>query len=123
MSKFCCVCGREIITDLPYYCEGYNTFTCSNECHDVHRWDVLAARFNVEGQHTYFVVNNHLYEIGDEKDEPHGMSGRYYVIQFDDGTMRDTHSLWFIADVPKSKRKIFKQNARFIQKGECGYYA
>ena len=115
MSKFCCVCGREILTELPYYCEGYNTFTCSNECHNTHRWDVLAARFNVEGQHTYFVINNHLYEIDDE---PGGMSGRHYVIQFEDGTIRDTYSLWFIADVPKDKRHIFKQNARFIQKGE-----
>jgi signal peptidase I len=76
----------------------------------------------VPGQHEYFVVNSKLYQIGSNDDMPRGMGGRYYVIQFEDGTVQNTRSLWVIGDVPESKRKIFKQNARFIQKGEYGNY-
>ena len=123
MSKFCCVCGREIEEHDRYYCVAPDTFTCfSKECYTKYRWDILAARYVVPGQHEYFVANGKLYQIGSDKDEPQGSGGRYYVIQFEDGTMRDTRSLWVIGDVPKSKRKIFKQNARFIQKGACGDY-
>ena len=123
MNKYCCVCGREFKENEPYYCVGPNTYTCyEGDCWSIHRWDILAARFVVEQQHEYFVVNNQLYQIGSEKDDPQGSSGRYYVIQFEDGTIRDTHSLWFIADIPESKRKIFKQNAHFIQKGEYDNY-
>lgn len=121
MSKFCCVCGREIKEHEPYYYAGPNTYACyEGDCWSIYRWNVLAARFVVGRQHEYFVVNNRLYQIGSEKDDPQGSDGRYYVIQFEDGTVRDTRSLWFIGDVPKSKCKIFKQNAHFIQKGECG---
>ena len=123
MSKFCCVCGREIKEYEPYYCVAPNSFTCLNdECRTKYHWDLLAARYILPKQHEYFVVNGKLYQIGSDKDEPRGMGGRYYVIQFEDETVRDTRSLWFIGDVPKSKRKIFKQNAHFIQKGECGNY-
>lgn len=123
VSKFCCVCGCEIKDSEPYYCVAPNTFTCFNdECHTKYHWDLLAARYVVPGQHEYFVVNGKLYQIGSNDDMPRGMGGRYYVIQFEDGTVRDTRSLWFISDVPKFKSKIFKQNAHFIQKGECGNY-
>lgn len=118
MSKFCCVCGRKLMEYEPYYCVAPNTFTCfSGECHTEYHWDLLAARYVVPRQHEYFVVNNKLYQIGSEDDNPRGMDGRYYVIQFEDGTVRGTRSLWFINDVPKEKRHIFKQNAHFIQKG------
>ena len=124
MSKFCCVCGREFKGNEPYYCVGPNTYTCyEGDCWSIHQWDLLAARYVVPGQHEYFVVNGKLYQIGSDKDEPRGMSGCFYVIQFEDGTVADTRSLWFIGNVPKSKRKIFKQNAHFIQKGKCGDYA
>lgn len=123
MSKFCCVCGREIKEHEPYYCVALNTFTClTDECRDKYHWDLLAARYVVPGQHEYFVVNSKLYQIGSNDDMPRGMGGRYYVIQFEDGTVQNTRSLWVIGDVPESKRKIFKQNARFIQKGEYGNY-
>jgi len=124
VSKFCCVCGCEIKEHEPYYCVAPNTFTCfSDECHTKYRWDLLAARYVVPGQHEYFVVNGKLYQIGSDKDEPRGMSSRFYVIMFEDNHVVTTRSLWFIGDVPKSKRKIFKQNAYFIQKGACGDYA
>jgi len=115
MSKLCCVCGREIKEHEPYYCVAPNTFTCFNdECYIKYRWDLLAARYIAPGQHEYFVTNNKLYQIGSDKDELRGFSGNYYVIQFEDETIRDTHSLWFIAEIPEDKRHIFKQNARFI---------
>lgn len=115
MNKFCCVCGHEIKEHEPYYCVAPNTFTCfSDECHTKYRWDLLAARYVAPGQHEYFVADNKLYQIGSNNDVPRGMGGRYYVIQFEDGTVRDTRSLWSIGDVPESKRKVFKQNARFI---------
>ncbi len=121
MSKFCCVCGREFKENEPYYCVGPNTYTCyKGDCWSIHRWDLLAARYVVPGQHEYFVTNNKLYQVGSDKDEPRGMGGRFYAIMFEDNHLVTTRSLWFIGDVPKSKRKIFKQNARFIQKGACG---
>lgn len=123
MSKFCCVCGREIKERESYYCVAPNTFTCfSNECRIKYYWDLLAARYVVPGQHEYFVVNGKLYQIGSEKDEPQGMGGRFYAIQFEDGYSTSTRSLWYIGDIPKGRRKIFKQNAHFIQKGACGDY-
>jgi len=125
VSKFCCVCGREIKGSEPYNCVNFNTFTCfDGECNSIYHWNLLAARYTtIPPQHEYFVVNNKLYRIGSDEDEPRGMGGRYYVIQFEDGTVIGTRSLWLIGDVPKSKRRIFKQNAHFIQKGECGDYA
>lgn len=121
MSRICCVCGREIKEHEPYYCVTPNTFTCFNdECHTKYHWDLLAARYVVPGQHEYFVTNDKLYQIGSDKDEPHGMGGRFYAIMFEDGYSTTTRSLWLIGDVPKRKRKIFKQNVHFIQKGECG---
>jgi len=115
VSKFCCVCGCEIKEHEPYYCVTPNTFTCFNdECHTKYHWDLLAAKYAMPGQHEFFVTNNKLYQIGSDKDEPRGMSGRFFIIQFEDGYTTITWSLWLIGNVPKHKRKIFKQNAHFI---------
>ena len=84
MSKFCCVCGREIGEHKPYYCVAPNTFTChEGDCWSIHRWDVLAARFVVDRNYEYFVTNNKLYQIGNDNDYPRGSRGRHYTIQFD----------------------------------------
>ena len=124
MSKFCCVCGREIKEYEPYYCVAPDTYTCYNEeCRIKYHWDIYAERYLTPEQHEYFVVNGKLYRIGNDDDNPRGMGGRFYVIQFEDGHCTSTRSLWYIGDIPKDKRKIFKQNAHFIQKGECGDYA
>ena len=115
MSKFCCVCGREIKDSEPYYCVGPNTYTCyEGDCWSIHRWDVLATRFVVERQHEYFVVNNQLYQIGSEKDIPCGFGGKYWSIEFFDGTYCNTNSLWFIGTIPSNKKYIFKENAKFL---------
>ena len=115
MSKFCCVCGREIKEHEPYYCVAPNTFTCySDECRTKYYWDLLAARYVVPGQHEYFVTNNKLYQIGSDKDIPRGFGGKYWSIEFFDGVYCNTNSLWFIGDIPSNKEHIFKENAIFL---------
>ena len=117
MSKVCYICGHEIKEGEPYYCIGPNSYTCgTDECYRKYFWDRLSARWIVPNQHEYFVTNNSLYQIGSDTDEPRGMDGNYYKIQFEDGTIKETHSLWFIAVIPKDRRDFFKENAHFVEK-------
>jgi len=118
MSKRCYICGHEITEDELYFSAGGNTYVCSNpSCYPIFFWDLQAARFVVDSKHEYAVINHKLYRIGSNDDDTRGMGGEYYAIRFNDGHFRDTRSLWFIGEVPLDKRKIFKENAKFIQKG------
>ena len=122
MNKYCYICGREIKPHTLFYCVGPNTHVCdSKECYKTYFWDRLAAKFVVDRTQRYVIVDNNLYEIGDEEDYPRGFGGNYYKIQLENGTIKDTHSLWFIGEIPEDKRYIFKQNAYFMQKGKIDY--
>ena len=119
MNRTCCICGREIKEGDFYYKVDSNSYTCGDqECYNTYQWNKWAERFQTPNQHEYLVINNKLYQIGSNEDQPRGSGGRYYVIQFEDGIIRDTRSLWFIIEIPKSKRKIFKQNAHILQQKE-----
>ena len=113
MSKYCYVCGREIKDNEWFYCVGPNSHVCNdNKCYKTYFWDRLTAKFVVDTQHEYAVIGSKIYSIGSDNDEPRGMSGRPWTIEFFDGTVRETNSLWYLAEVPEDKKHIFVPNAR-----------
>ena len=114
-KKVCYVCGKPINEHKLFYCVGPNSYVCgSRGCYDTYFWDRLAAKFVVDNKHEYVIANNNIYGIGQETDTPRGMSGSKHTIQFQDGTRVVTNSLWFISEIPQSKRHIFKTNEKII---------
>ena len=114
--KQCYICGKRIEDDEPYYSVGPNSYICANnECYNIHWWDKLSARYVTNVYHEYLVVDNKLYSIGADEDEPRGFGGKHWIIEFFDGVRRETNSLWFLADIPEDKKHIFKENARFLK--------
>jgi len=115
MQKVCNVCGRVIPQGEMCYSMGDNIYLCCNEdCFDEYYWRELTEVFLADKNHEYAIVNHKLYRIGSEHDNPKGMDGKHYTILFVDGYTRETTSLWFITNITRNKRNIFKNNAQFI---------
>lgn len=114
MKKICYVCGHEIKEKEFYYTSGPNFICDSKECFHIHFWDTLAARISVDTQHHFVIVNYNVYEIGDDNDDPRGFSGKHWVIQFNDGTIIETNSLWHRGKLPTKLQNNFQDNAKFI---------
>ena len=115
MEKKCYICGRTINPHELYYTAGPNSYVCNqNDCYEKHFWDMLAARMAVDNEHQYVIIDNKVYEIGSEYDEPLGFGGKHWNIQFDDGILKETNSLWFRGDLPERLQRDFPDNAKFI---------
>lgn len=113
MDKICYICGRPITSKA--YCIGPNSYICYNkECYNAYYWDKLAALCAVDSHHEYVVCNNKVYKIGSPFDELLGSNGKEYTIQFKDGKVVKTNSLWPQGIIPEQYRKNFTSNARFI---------
>ena len=111
MNKYCYICGREIKDHTLFYCIGPNSYVCDNkECYNTYFWDRLAAKFVTDRENKYVVIDGFLYQI--DKDS----NGRHHTIQFENGNIIDTDALWSIGEIPETKRDIFKDIARFVQK-------
>ena len=118
MNKICYICGQEIKSHDFYYCVGPHSYVCNDKnCYQTYFWDRLAAKFVTDNKYQYVVINGILYQIDDDKREPKGFSGMHHTIQFENGKVIETNSLWLIGEVPETKRNIFKDNAHFVQKG------
>ena len=114
MIKQCYVCGHIIKDGEPYYSIGTNSYTCSNEkCFHFYYWDNLAARMAVDKGHNYVIVNQEVYEIGKDYDFLKGFGGRHWTIEFNDGTIIETNSLWDRGKLPDRLLHDFKDNAIF----------
>ena len=108
MSKFCYICGREIKDHTLFYCIGPNSYVCdSKECYNTYFWDRLAAKFVIDKENKYVVIDGFLYQI--DKDS----NGRHHTIQFENGNWLGELD----PEIPETKRNIFKDNAHFMQKG------
>lgn len=115
MDKYCYVCGKKIQDSEFYYNIGPNSYICNkNGCYNFYYWDNLATRMISDKYHEYVIVDKKVYQIGSEKDEPRGMGGKYWEIQFNDRVIVKTHSLWFIGNLPKRLIRDFPDNAKFI---------
>ena len=115
MEKKCCICGRTIPDGQTFYSIGANRYICCNSiCYQQHFWDLQIEQVRRDTNHEYVIINQKLYKIGSEKDEPRGMSGRNYTIQFENGSICATNSLWLIGKIPKPQAHFLKDNAKFI---------
>ena len=118
--KQCYVCGRKIKDNEFHYNVGPDRFVCDNDnCFNIYFWDDLAARMTHNIWHEYAIIDKKVYQIGSDDDEPRGFDGKYWAIQFNDGTYVETHSLWYKGELPDWLQDNFKDNAKFIahQKG------
>lgn len=116
MEKYCYICGRPI--SGLYYKDFNNLYICNNEdCFNTYFWDDLTNRLSTDKFHEYAIINHKVYLIGSESDDPKGFGGKYYSIQFNDGTIRNTTSLWFKGNLPSNLEKDFQDNAIFLKKG------
>lgn len=117
MNKYCYVCGKEIKAGSFYYCIGKNSYVCnSDKCYNFYFWDNLATHLIFDKQHEYAIINKKVYQIGSEKDEPKGFSGKFWIVQFNDGTCVETNSLWYKGELPIRLQHDFPDNAIFINK-------
>jgi len=115
MFKYCYVCGKIIPNNAPYYKIGENSYTClNNECFNFYYWDNLATKMVDNKNHEYAIINQKVYQIGSENDEPRGFGGQSWTIQFNDGVIINTNSLWYRGELPGRLRHDFKDNAKFI---------
>lgn len=115
MEKKCYVCGKIIYDDGLYYSVGPNSYVCDNiDCYNFYFWGSLAARMTHNMWHEYAIIDKKVYQIGSDDDEPRGFSGKYWAIQFNDGTYVETHSLWYKGELPDWLQNNFKDNAKFI---------
>lgn len=113
--KRCYVCGKIIQDNEFHYNVGKNSYVCGNkECYNFYFWDDLATRMINNPYHEYAIIDKKVYQIGSSDDEPRGFGGKYWVIQFNDGTYIETNSLWFKGDLPKRLQHDFPDNAKFI---------
>lgn len=115
MIRKCYVCGRTILEGEPYYNieSGIKYVCCNEECFHRHYWDALAARLNVDKDYNYVIVDQEVYEIGNDYDFPRGFDGKHWIIDFNDGTVRETNSLWDRGKLPEKLTHDFKDNATF----------
>lgn len=115
MEKRCYVCGKLIQDKTVYFSVGPNSYICSNDnCYEFYFWDDLATRMISDKYHQYAIIDQKVYQIGSKTDDPQGFGGKYWSIQFNDGTHVDTHSLWYKGELPKRLQHDFKDNAKFI---------
>ena len=111
--KRCYICGK-ILTDDKYSEIGPNSYICSNKkCFSSYYWDALAARLAIDRKHKYAIINRIVYSIGNEDDESRENT-KIFVIQFNDGSVKSTSSLWREGMLPKRIEKDFPDNARFL---------
>jgi hypothetical protein len=116
MEKRCYVCGQKINKQDIYYQIGSNSYICNKpSCYNFYYWDNLATRMISDKYHEYVIVDKKVYQIGSDQDEPQGFGGKYWSIQFNDGTHVDTHSLWYKGELPKRLQHDFKDNAKFLE--------
>ena len=115
MDKYCYVCGKKIQKFDFYYNIGPNSYICNkNNCYEFYYWDRFAARTINDRHHEYAIIDKKAYQIGSKQDEPCGMGGKYWEIQFNDGVIVKTNSLWFLGKIPKWLLSDFPDNAKFI---------
>jgi len=115
MNKKCYVCGKEILDGEFHYNVGTNSYVCdNNECFNFYFWDALATRMIHNRWHEYAIIDRKVYQIGSDEDEPRGFDGKFWAIQFNDGTYVETNSLWFKGDLPLRLQHDFPDNAKFM---------
>ena len=114
--KKCYVCGREIKDKELYYHTFVDSYVCANsKCFDTYFWDNLTNCIAHDQWHEYVIVDKKVYQIGSEYDEPLGFGGKHWNIQFNDGVLVETHSLWYRGELPLKLQQDFKDNAKFIE--------
>ena len=113
MNKYCYICGKPILKGNYYYNIGGNSFVCENEeCYKKYYWDKLAAQIVVDNFHEYAIVNQIVYQIGSELDDPKGLGGKYWKIKFNDDKIVETTSLWICGKLPNEIK--LSDNAIFL---------
>ena len=118
MDKKCYVCGKTIQDGELYYNIGPNSFVCgNNKCFEFYFWDNLATKMVHNKWHKYAIIDRKVYQIGSDDDDPCGFGGKYWVIQFNDGTYVETNSLWYKGELPERLQHDFPDNAVFVKKG------
>ena len=108
----CYVCGKPI--DKQYYSFGTDIKICMNDdCFFKYYWQTVADRILNNKYHEYAIIDNKVYRIGNENDEPQGCGGKFYAIRFNDGFYKETTSLWFVGVLPDYLKDTIKDNATF----------
>lgn len=112
-EKKCMICGRTIGPSETYY-SYYPNFICAkNNCFETYYWKSFLDNYPYR-LHEYAIIDGVAYVIGNETDDPRGFSGRKFTIQFFDGTIITTFSLWYKGTIPDSLRESLPDNARFV---------
>ena len=112
--KKCYVCGREIKNEELYYNIFPDNYVCANdECFQTYFWDDLANRIKHDKWHEYVIIDKKVYQIGSQYDEPRGFNGKYWAIQFNDGILIETCSLWYKGELPLRLQNDLLDNAKF----------
>jgi hypothetical protein len=112
--KQCYVCGKTI-TNNKYFEVGPNSYICNcPKCFSFYYWDSLATRLIADRQHKYAIINHEVYLIGEDENNIRANANKVYIIQFNDGTLLTTSSLWCEGKMPKRIASDFPDNAQFL---------
>ena len=110
----CEICGKEIQQKMPWIRTGKNSGVCSDKCFHFKFWNDYYTSMCNDSEHKYIIINGHAYHIGNEDDITKGFSGRHWRLQFFDGYICETTSLWHMGQVPQDWREKIVNNGKQI---------
>ena len=111
----CKVCGGEA---YPENWPNGDSMIEHQLCFDCEFWR-MQHQLDVEdrGEHNWAVIDGHHYAI--EPDAPNsthmGFGGQHFIIQWNDGTTKESKNLWHQGEIPKEWLSVFPNNAIFIK--------
>ncbi len=110
----CAICGRNLDDNNDYYCFSNNIQVCNvSNCFFTYFWRETSNEIKHDKAHKFPVIDGIVYYVGSENDNPKGMSGKHFTIQFNDGTIVETNSLWSKGFVPATWKNQITNNAIF----------